>query len=111
MSRTVLCESLDSAGYLAVAAADLGAAVDRLSEIEPDLLIIRPYINSMPGHIAADYLRTKSPGLPVLVIAGLLDDDRVRVQNEIRNFHTFPAAVCCDAIVEEVGRVLGAKRQ
>ena len=34
---------------------DLGAAVDRLKRMRPDLLIVRPYINSMPGHMAAAF--------------------------------------------------------
>src|SRR5579883_3301764 len=86
----VLREALDAAGYLVISAHDLGAAVDRLDEVEPDLLIVRPYINSMPGFLAADYLRTKHPGLPVLVVAGFMNDDRVNVQNSIRQFHVFP---------------------
>src|SRR5580704_11941327 len=81
--RTVLYDVLQNAGYLVMKAADLGAAVDRLSEARPDLLITRPYINSMPGKIAADYLRSRRPGLPVLIVAGFMDDDRLNVQNTV----------------------------
>ena len=49
----VVREVLEAAGYLVLPASDLGQAVDRLSEMRPDLLIARPYINSMPGRMAA----------------------------------------------------------
>src|SRR5579862_6132006 len=88
--RAVLCDALEGAGYLVVVSGDIGAAVDRLHEIRPDLLITRPYINSMPGETAADYLRTKRPGLPILIAAGYMEDDRVRDQFTIEDFHLFP---------------------
>jgi len=56
--RAGLRDALESAGYLVEMAGDLGEAVDRLAEVRPDLLITRPYINSMPGRMAADYLRS-----------------------------------------------------
>ena len=102
----VLQEALDSAGYLAISTHDLGAAVERLNEVEPDLLIVRPYINSMPGSMAADYLRTKHPGLPVLVVSGFMDDDRVNVQNTIRNFHVFPKSFEREEFVANIKSVL-----
>jgi CheY-like chemotaxis protein len=88
--RAALQDAFQSAGYLVVAVGDLGEAVDRLNELRPDLLITRPYINSMPGRIAADYLRNKHPGLPVLIVAGFVDDDRLSVENAIEEFYTFP---------------------
>lgn len=104
--RTVLCETLEDAGYLVVTASEIGAAVDRLCEVHPDLLIVPPYIDSMPGQNAADYLRTKCPGLPVLLLAGLLDDDRIRTQNTVREFYTFPPPFSREDIVSKVRDVL-----
>jgi DNA-binding NtrC family response regulator len=104
--RAALREALESAGYLAITAGDLGAAIDRLQEIRPHLLVIPPYINSMPGHVAADYLRARHPGLPVLVVAGFMDDDRIRVQNSIREFHTFPKPFSRDEFLAAVRDVL-----
>ena len=104
--RAALHDALQSAGYLVVAAGDLGEAVDRLDEIRPDLLITRPYINSMPGRIAADYLRRKHPGLPVLIVAGFVDDDRLNVQNAIEEFYTFPKPFKRDELLANVRDVL-----
>jgi DNA-binding response OmpR family regulator len=104
--RAALRDALQPEGYLVITASDLGAAVDRLNEVEPDLLIVRPYINSMSGHLAADYLRTKDPGLPVLVVAGLIDDDRVNVENAIRHFYAFPRSFERGELLAEVKTVL-----
>jgi DNA-binding response OmpR family regulator len=88
--RSAMNDALRDAGYLVSVAADLGTAVDRLKEMRYDLLITRPYVQSMPGHMAADYLRTKSPGLPVLIVGGFMDDDQVNVLNAVEKFHIFP---------------------
>ena len=106
VTRAALHDAFQSAGYLVVTAGDLGEAVDRLDEIRPDLLITRPYINSMPGRIAANYLRSKHPGLPVLIVAGFVDDDRLNVQNAIEEFYTFPKPFSRDELLTNVRDVL-----
>ena len=88
--RETLRDGLASGNYLVITAGDLGEAVDRLEETRPDLLVTRPYINSMPGHAAAQYLRSKRPGLPVLLVAGFMDDDRDNLRNSVADYHTFP---------------------
>jgi DNA-binding response OmpR family regulator len=109
--RAGLRDALESAGYLVVTASDLGEAVDRLTEMRPDLLITRPFINSMPGRTAADYLRSKQNGLPILIVAGFMDDDRVRVQNDIEAFYTFPKPYSRDELVAKVRDVLDVVRR
>ena len=104
--RTALRVALEGAGYGVTTAGDLGEAVNQLLNIRPHLLVIAPYIKDMAGHIAADYLRTRHPGLPVLVVAGFIDDDRVRIQNSIRDFHTFPAPFSIDELLTKVKSVL-----
>ncbi len=104
--RSALRDALENAGYLVVTAGGLGGAVDRVGEMQPDLLITRPYINSMPGRTAADFLRTKCPGLPILIIAGLMDDDRVNVENATEEFHTFPKPFSRDELLAKVKEVL-----
>jgi DNA-binding NtrC family response regulator len=109
--RDVLHDALADAGYLVTVASELGAAVDRLREMRPDLLITRPYINSMTGQIAADYLRTKRPGLPILIVTGYMDDERIRDQNAIDEFHIFPRSFTRDEFLNEVRRVLAGLRK
>ncbi len=86
----VLRDSLENAGYLVMSAGDLGTAVDRLRECKADLLIVRPYVDSLTGHDAAIYLRTKCHGLPVLIVDGYLDDERLRDRAAIAMFEVFP---------------------
>jgi len=103
---TILHETLERAGYMVVSVDNVGAAVDRLQRMRPDLLIVRPHVNSMPGHMAARYLRTRCPGLPVLMVGGFIDDDRVRVRDEIGEFHTFPKPFSADELLRAVRDVL-----
>jgi CheY-like chemotaxis protein len=106
LMKDVVLDALVSAGYHVITAADLGGAVGHLREIRPDLLITRPDISGVPGRTAADYLRTKLPGLPFLVISGFMDDDRVRDQNAIQDFYVFPKPFSRDELLHEVSRVL-----
>lgn len=104
--RAALRDALQSAGHVVEVAGDLGTAVERLDEESYDLLITRPYINSMPGAVAADYLRSRYHGLPVLVIAGFLDDDRVSVQKTIEDIYVFPQPFSRDQLLAKVRDVL-----
>jgi CheY-like chemotaxis protein len=49
--RSVMKEALERAGYIVLATGDLGAAVDRLTAVDIDLLITHPYIDNIPGHL------------------------------------------------------------
>lgn len=105
-TRSSLRDALQDANYLVVAAGDLNEAIDRLAEIKVELLITRPYINSMPGTMAANYLRTRRPGLPVLIVAGFMDHDEVDVQNAVQDFHTFPAPFRRAELLAKVHEIL-----
>jgi DNA-binding NtrC family response regulator len=111
VSRAVLREALERANYLVVAAGDLARAVERLHDTQVDLLITRPYINSMPGAFAANYLRTRRAGLPVLVIAGFPDDDRIRNPLEEAQYFTFPKPFRLDDFVANVKEVIAKIRE
>jgi DNA-binding response OmpR family regulator len=103
---TILQETLERAGYLVVSASDVGSAVDRVKQMRPDLLIIRPYVASMPGHMAAHHLRTWCPGLPVLILTGFMEDQRIRDQHELREFYVFPKPFGRDELLATVKEVL-----
>jgi DNA-binding response OmpR family regulator len=107
LMRSVLRDTLASAGYLVVTASGLGEAVDRLKEMRPDLLIVRPYVESMPANDAAEYLRTKRPGLRVLMVAGFIENERVQTRNDLANFHVFPKPFTADELLARVREVLG----
>ncbi|HXO00172.1 MAG TPA: response regulator [Candidatus Acidoferrales bacterium] len=104
--RSVVKETLEHAGYSVFAAGDLGTAVDKLKESKPDLLMISPYVEDMSGYDAATYLRTKCPGVRVLVLSGLMDDDRIQNRLTIQGFEVFPTPFTAAELVEKVKAVL-----
>lgn len=108
--RSVLQETLERAGYTVMAAGDLGQAVDRLKECEPDLLITRTYVAGLPGHDAAIYLRTKSMKMKVLILGGLLDDDRLKMRESLQGFHVFPKPYPASALLQKLKEVLSKPR-
>jgi len=107
LTRAILHETLERAGHVVMGTGDLGAAVDRVRMMTPDLLIVRPYISGMPGQVAAQYLRsTCCPGLRVLIVGGFMDDDRIRVQSAVHDFHVFPKPFAADELLDKVSSVL-----
>ena len=108
--RSVLKETLEREGYTVLATGDLGQAVDRLQECIPDLLITRTYIESLPGHEAAMYLRTKCLGMRVLMLGGLLDDERLQYRAAQQGFAVFPKPYTAAVLLQEVRKVLNKPR-
>jgi DNA-binding NtrC family response regulator len=108
--RSVLQETLEEEGYMVRATGGLGEAVDRLKESVPDLLIIRSYVESMPGHEAATYLRTKCPTMKVLMVGGLLNDKRLQYRAELQGFEVFPKPYSAADLIQKVKDVLSKQR-
>jgi CheY-like chemotaxis protein len=104
--REVLKESLQNERYNVLAVNGLGGAVDRLKEVSPDLLIVRPYLDNIDGHDAAVYLRTKNPGMRVLILSGTIDDDRLINQEVLQSFQVFPKPFTVAEFIEKVEQVL-----
>jgi DNA-binding response OmpR family regulator len=106
----VLRDHLERAGYLVMPTGDLGTAVDRLRECKADLLITSPYVDTMTGHEAAVYLRTKCNGLPVLIVDGYMDDDRLRYRESLSNFQVFPQAFSAADFIARVRGMIGESK-
>jgi DNA-binding NtrC family response regulator len=109
VARVVVQEALEGGGYLVMAAGDLGTGLKRLSESKPDLLIIGPYIENISGYDTAKFMRTKCHGLPVLMVAGLIDDDRLEYRMELEGFQIFPEPYTATALLSKVKDVLSSK--
>lgn len=103
---TALGETLERAGYLVFPTGDRGSALDWLKECAPNLLITRAYVSTMPGHEAAKYLRARHPLMRVLILGGLLDDDRLQYREELEGFEIFPKPYTGDQLIEKVKEVL-----
>jgi DNA-binding response OmpR family regulator len=108
--RSVVGETLERAGYTVLVVGDLGRAVDRLKELSPDLLIVRGHVESLPGHDAAVYLRKKCPSMKVLILGGLIDDQRLRDREELQGFEIFPTPYPASDLLEKVKDILSKAR-
>ena len=107
--RSVMKEILEQAGYVVLATGSFGVAVDMLACGSIDLLITHPYIETIPGHEAAKYLRAKNPHrMGILIVAGLLDDDRLQYRAELEHFEIFPPPFTATQLIEKVEEVLKA---
>jgi DNA-binding response OmpR family regulator len=114
LTRTILHEVFGRAGYLADEAGDIGAAVERMKRDRPDLLILRPYISSMTGVMAAKFLRTRFPGTRVLIVGGFMADERIRAESEANDFQSFPTPFAIADLLEKVRQIfreIQAKRR
>lgn len=108
---SVITERLEQEGYMVVATADLGSAVDWLKESTPDLLIAYTYVSEMDGHEAARYLQSKCQSMRVLMLSGLLDDSRLRDRDEIAGFQVFPNPYSAIELIDKVKQVLATPRE
>jgi CheY-like chemotaxis protein len=109
--RSVLQETLEREGYIVVATGGVGDAVDRLKECTPDLLITRTYVQGLTGHDAAVYLRTKCTRMSVLILGGLLADERLQNREALQGFRVFPKPYTAAALLQEVKDVLSMQRR
>jgi DNA-binding NtrC family response regulator len=108
--RSVMQETIEHEGYMIVPVGDLGSALDWLRDCGADLLITRTYISNMPGHDAAAYLQRKCPSMRVLIVGGLLEDDRLQTRESLAGFAVFPKPYTAAELIEKVKSVLAAPR-
>lgn len=107
--RNAISEALGSAGYCVLTVRDIGGAVDRLKNCTPDLLIVRHYTERISGHDAAMYLRRKCPGIPVLMVGGILDDGSLENREMLHGFEIFPKPFRAAELLEKVKQVIGKR--
>jgi len=100
-------ETLEREGYMVYPAGELGTAVNWLQNSSPDLLITRTYISGMPRNEAAKYLRNKCQRMRVLMVGGLLEDDRLQYRLALEGFEVFPKPSPAAQLIEKVKEVLG----
>jgi two-component system nitrogen regulation response regulator GlnG len=104
--RAVIKEILENHGYQVLSTSTLGAAVDTLKDCRPELLITRGYVDNLPGYEAAVYLRKKNPGMPVLMLSGFPEDDRLTTRATLNGFEMFPKPYTVDELMRKVEQIL-----
>jgi CheY-like chemotaxis protein len=108
--RSVMQEILEHEGFTVLAVGDIGHAVDRLKESQPDLLITRTYVQNLTGHDAAKYLRSKCMKMKVLLVGGLMADDRLHNRELLEGFNVFPKPYAPAEFLNKVKEVLAKPR-
>ena len=76
----------------------------------PDLLKTRTYVEGLLGHEAAMYLRTKCLRMKVLMVGGLLDDERLQHREALQGFEIFPKPYTAAELLQKVRDVLSKPR-
>ncbi|HEY3743613.1 MAG TPA: response regulator [Bryobacteraceae bacterium] len=109
--RTAMKGVLENAGYVVAARGNLGRAVDTMADTRIDLLITAPYVDNIPGHDAAKYLRGKDPRMAVLIVGGVLDDDRLTYRAAHEHFALFPPPFSAADLLKTVKEVMKAPQE
>ena len=109
--RHAIENALKSGGYFVLPAAEISRAVKWMEECTPDLLMVGHYTESISGHDAAVYMRKLCPGIPVLLIGGLLDDPCLTNREELRHFKIFPEPYKAAELLNKVAEVLASRSE
>jgi len=104
--RGAICEALESEGYFVLEASEIGRAAKWVKECTPDLLMVGHYTENISGHDAAMYLRSLCPGIPVLLVGGLLNDPGLENREALLNFEVFPQPYKAVELLDRVKEVL-----
>ena len=64
----------------------------------------------LPGHDAAIYLREKCLKMKVLILGGLIDDDRLQVRESLQGFEVFPTPYPAAELLDKIKAVLAQPR-
>jgi DNA-binding response OmpR family regulator len=104
--RNAIRDALQGAGYFVITAQNVSVAEQRSKECRPDLLIVRHYTEYMGGHEAAVYLRRSLPGIPVLILGGILDHPDLEVRASAYGFEIFPQPYPAAELIAKVRETL-----
>jgi DNA-binding NtrC family response regulator len=104
--RGAISEALESKGYFVLATSEIGGAVKWVKECTLDLLMVGHYTENISGHDAAKYLRGLCPGIPVLLVGGLLNDPGLENREALLNFEVFPKPYKAVELLDKVKEVL-----
>jgi len=107
--RSVLRDILSPLGCVVRIAKDIGVAVRKIHEVEPDLLIVSPYLDGVSGDEAATFLRKDGPGMDILMVAGFPHDDRIENRMLNHGIHSFPPPYPKEALLQKVRELLTAR--
>jgi len=104
--RAVVSRILNTAGHQVRATGDFRAALKMLRESRTDLVLTNVFLQGIAGRDAMAALKREFPGIRVLMVSGLPDDESIReLQSETR-FDVFPKPFKAGLLVDKVSEML-----
>lgn len=108
--RNVMTQILGRAGYQVRATGEPDMAFEMVRQSRPDLVITNVFLRGLTGHDAMQRLRLEFPGLRILMVSGLPDDEVIRNWTNKDGFDAFPKPFTAEALKEKVKDVLTGSR-
>lgn len=104
--RKVVTEILRGAGYEVRATGEPDVAFEMVRQSKPDLVITNVFLRGLTGHDAMQRLRSEFPGVRVLMVSGLPDDEVIRTWTNEDGVDSFPKPFTSEALKQKVREVL-----
>jgi CheY-like chemotaxis protein len=106
--REILAAALSSYGYRVVSATTPTEALNAAKQERPDLVISDLQLEEGDGLETVEQLKAQFPGLPVIILTGVLVDQRIAQKSLAKNVEVYlPKTGSLAVIVEEVKRLVG----
>jgi DNA-binding NtrC family response regulator len=104
--RTVVSRILNTAGHQVRATGDFSDAIRILRQSSTDLVLTNVFLQGITGREAIAALRNEFPGIRVLMVSGLPDDESIRELQMESRFDVFPKPFKASLLVDKVSEML-----
>ena len=101
-----MTEILRRAGYQVLATGEPEKAFEIVRHTMPDLVITNVFLKGITGHQAIERLRSEFPGIRLLMVSGLPDDEIIRKWTNTDGFDAFPKPFTAEDLKRKVREVL-----
>ena len=107
--RDLLALALTDAGYRVISVAAPAEALAAVAEQPPDLIITDLQLDVGDGLEVIARLRTQLPGIPVMILSGVLIDPRIAAKSVASHANAYlPKTAPLARILEEVRQLIGS---
>jgi DNA-binding response OmpR family regulator len=106
MVRSTIADILTRGGYAVEPVATFDLALESIRQDAPALLLTNVYLPGITGRYAIRLLKEACPGLPVLMVSGLPDDDVIQQWTGKYGFDTFPKPFTAQELIDKVRSIL-----
>ncbi len=106
--RSTICDILRKGGYDVEPVGTLDLALELIRAERPRLLVTNVYLPGITGREAIRVIKQTFPGLPVLMVSGLPDEDAIHEWAGQDRFDTFPKPFTAQELIAKVHTMLAA---